>query len=160
MGAPRWEACPSILSSDAMKTLRALLMALPLIASALPVAAADWVLVAHPKAGIARLTQDEVTNIYLGRYRRFASGMTAEPIDQAGDAALKADFYRQLVGKSLAEINAYWARLVFSGKTQPPRIAASSDEALQRVARHPGALAYVERSKADARVIVVFEMEE
>jgi ABC-type phosphate transport system substrate-binding protein len=140
--------------------LRALLIALLPIASALPVAAADWVLVAHPKAGITRLTQDEVTNIYLGRYRRFASGVTAEPIDQAGDATLKADFYRQLVGKSLAEINAYWARLVFSGKTQPPRVVANSDEALQRVARAPGALAYVERAKADSRVMIVFEMAE
>ena len=121
-------------------------------------AAADWVLVASTKAGITRLSRDEVINIYLGRYRLFTSGMTAEPLDQPSDSALKTRFYRHLVDKSLAEINAYWARLVFSGKTQPPRTVGSSEEAIQFITTHPGALAYVDRAKADGRVIIVFEM--
>jgi ABC-type phosphate transport system substrate-binding protein len=127
---------------------------------ALPALAGDLVLIVSPKAGITRLSQDEVTNIYLGRYRRLDSGVTAEPIDLPDDSTLKIIFYRQLVDKSLAEINAYWARLVFSGKTQPPRVSANSEQAIQFVAHHPGALAYVERNKVDARVIVVFESQE
>ena len=136
------------------------LLILLLAVQAWPALAADWVLVANTKAGVAHLSQDEVINIYLGRYRRLASGVTAEPIDQPADSALKAHFYRHLVDKSLPEINAYWARLVFSGKTQPPRIASNSEEAIQFVLSHPGALAYVERSKALGRVVVVFEMPE
>ena len=140
-----------------MKTLLALLL---LIAAASPASAADWVLVANPRAGIARLSQDEVTNIYLGRYRRLASGVTAEPIDQPAESALKARFYRQLVDKNLAEINAYWSRLVFSGKTRPPRIAASDEDALRLVALYPDAIAYIDKARVDARVIVVFEIAE
>lgn len=140
-----------------MTILRAILLTL-LLAAAVPATAAEWVLVANPKAGIARLSLDEVINIYLGRYRRLASGITAEPLDQPADSVLRARFYRRLVDKSLPEIQAYWARLLFSGQTQPPRVAASSDEALQFVAGHPGALVYVERSKVDGRVVVVFEL--
>lgn len=125
-----------------------------------PPALADMVLVANPRSGIERLKQDEVVNIYLGRYRRLPSGLTAEPLDQPAESEIKARFYRQLVGKSLAEINAYWARLVFSGKTLPPLTVASSDDALAQVAARPGALAYVERAKADRRVVVVFELGE
>lgn len=142
-----------------MKALRLLLILL-LAASAWPVAGADWVVVANPKAGIARLSQDEVTNIYLGRYRRLASGATAEPIDQPADSALKVRFYRQLVDKNLAEINAYWSRLVFSGKTRPPRIASSNEDALQIVLLHPEALAYIDKARVDSRVVVVFEITE
>lgn len=123
-----------------------------------PLAAADLVVVAHSKSGVERLTRDEVTNIFLGRYRRLASGLTAEPVEMQGDAEIKAQFYRRLVGKSLAEINAYWARLVFSGKTRPPLALASAEEALHYVLAHPGALAYVERGKADRRVSIVFEL--
>jgi ABC-type phosphate transport system substrate-binding protein len=145
-----------------MKTLRALIFAplltMLLATQAFSAVAADWVMVANHKSGITRLTQDEVTHIYLGRYRRLDSGLTADPIDQPDDSPLKAHFYRHLVDKSLPEINAYWARLVFSGKTQPPRTAHSPDEALQWVMRQPGALAYVERSRVDSRVMVVFEM--
>lgn len=128
--------------------------------SAMPVMAADWVLVANPQSGLKALSHDEVVNIYLGRYRYLASGLTAEPIDQAIDAPIRAHFYRHLVDKSVGEINAYWSRLTFSGKTKPPRVAHNSEQALQLVARSPGALAYVERSKVDARVVVVFQLPE
>ncbi len=142
---------------EVMKTLRLLLLTLLLAATSWPVLAADWVLVAHPKSGIERLSQDDVANIYLGRYRRLASGITAEPVDLPLQAALRARFYRDLVDKSLPEISSYWARLMFAGKTQPPRMMASVEEALQFVARNPGGVAYVERAKADARVKIVFE---
>jgi hypothetical protein len=125
---------------------------------ALPATAADMVVVANPKSGLTRLRQDEVINIYLGRYRHLPSGLTADPMDQPADSELRVRFYRQLVDKSMAEINAYWARLVFSGKTQPPRVAASTDEAIRRVVREPAALAYIERSQVDARMVVVYEM--
>lgn len=130
-----------------------LFLVLPLAA-----AATDLVLIANPKAGIAKLTQDDVTNIYLGRYRRLASGVTAEPIDLPNESDSRVRFYSQLVSKSLPEINAYWSRLIFAGKTQPPQVVGSTEEAVRLVARRPGALAYVERPHADARVIVVFEL--
>jgi ABC-type phosphate transport system substrate-binding protein len=125
-----------------------------------PLAAAELVVVANPQSGIERLTQEEVVNIYLGRYRRLASGVTAEPVDLGGDTLTRARFYRALVGKSLAEINAYWARLVFSGRTRPPHVAENVETALQYVAARSGALAYVERAQADRRVRVVFELSE
>lgn len=137
--------------------MRKLLFALILMFSA-PLAIADLVVIAHPKSGVERLTREEVTNIFLGRYRRLASGLTAEPVDMQGDAEIKSQFYQRLVGKSLAEINAYWARLLFSGKTRPPLALPSGEDALQHVVTHPGALAYVDRSKVDRRVMIVFEL--
>ncbi len=123
---------------------------------------AELVVVANPKSGIEHLTQDEVINIYLGRYRRLASGIVVEPVDLAGDSELKARFYRRLVGKTLAEINAYWARLVFSGRTRPPLAVSGAEAALRHVAASPQALAYVEKAHAqgDRRVLVVFELAE
>ena len=44
--------------------------------------------------------------------------------------------------------------------TQPPGTAGSSEEAVQMVVRNVSALAYVERARADARVVIVFEMVE
>ena len=125
-----------------------------------PLARADLVLVANPQSGIERLTQDEVVNIYLGRYRRLTSGIVAEPVDLADESELRARFYRSLVNKSLAEINAYWARLVFSGKTRPPQPVGNVEAALQYVSAKPGGLAYLERSQADRRVRIVFEFGE
>lgn len=135
------------------------LFCLPLLFLAtLPALASDWVLIANPRVGITQLSQDQVVNIYLGRFRRLASGVAAEPIDLSVNSPLRERFYRQLVGKNQAEINAYWSRLLFSGKTQPPRVIESSEEAIKWVLRNTGALAYVDRTKVDSRVLVVFEI--
>lgn len=125
-----------------------------------PLAHADLVLVAGLQSGIDRLSRDDVVNIYLGRYRRLPSGITVEPIDMSDESGLRGRFYRELVNKSLAEINAYWARLVFSGRTRPPQIAESAEAALRQVAVQSGAVVYLERSQVDKRVKVVFEFGE
>lgn len=130
------------------------------LAAAPALAQAGLVLVAHPHSGIERLTRDEAINIYLGRYRLLASGVAAEPLDHPVHAEARHRFYRALVNKTPAEINAYWARLIFSGKTRPPRVVDSVERMLHLVATRPGALAYVERSQVDARVKIVFELEE
>lgn len=139
-----------------MKAIRTLLLGTFVLLA--PAAHAELVLVASPQSGIERLTQDDVVNIYLGRYRGLSSGLAAEPLDHQIDSEVRARFYRRLVGKSLAEINAYWARLVFSGKTRPPQAVVNAEGMLRIVATRPGALAYVERSQADARVKIVFEL--
>jgi ABC-type phosphate transport system substrate-binding protein len=137
--------------------LPALLALLAVLAA--PPAAADLVVVVNTGSGVERLSRDEVINIFLGRYRQFPSGLAALPIDQPAEQPLKAQFYRQLVNKDLAEINAYWARLIFSGKTSPPRQAASPAEVVAWLAHNRGAIGYVERGMVDARLRIVMEFE-
>lgn len=138
---------------------RYLLAALLALLSALPAASAmaDLVVVVNAESGVERLDRDEVINIFLGRYRVFPSGFAALPIDQPANLPLKARFYRKLVNKDLDEINAYWARLVFSGKTSPPRQAASPAEVMAWLAANRGAIGYIERSMVDARLRIVLE---
>lgn len=134
-----------------LSLLASLLLAVP--------ARADLVVIAHPRAGVDPLTREQVINIFLGRFRQFPSGIAAEPIDLPPETAEKAAFYQRLVGKDLAEINAYWARLVFSGRTLPPRQAIGVAQMIDLVAGTPGAIGYVDRARADTRVKIVFELE-
>jgi ABC-type phosphate transport system substrate-binding protein len=124
-----------------------------------PLAQADLVVVVNARSGVERLSHDDAVNIFMGRYRQLPSGIAAQPIDQPEAQPERARFYRLLVNKDLTEINAYWARLVFSGKTSPPRQARSQAEILDWLARQPGAIGYIERGQIDARVRVVLELE-
>lgn len=117
--------------------------------------AAPLVVVVNPESGVDALTREEVINVFLGRYKKLPSGVRAQPLD-AG--MLKAEFYHRLVGKNLAEINAYWARLVFSGQTAPPRQLDSEASVLDGVAAERGAIGYIDKSHADRRVRVVLEL--
>ncbi len=135
---------------------RLLLIVLLLILQPIAESLADVVVVANPRSGIESLSRDEVINIFLGRFRQLPSGLPAQPVDLPATQPEKAIFYLRLVNKDLAEINSYWSRLVFSGRTKPPVQANSTDDLLEFIAKTPGAIGYIERSRVDGRVKLVF----
>ena len=119
--------------------------------------AQDLVVVVSPRSGVAAMTRAEVINYFFGRNRQFFNGVEAEPVDLHDSNPMRERFYRQLVGKELAEVNAYWSRQLFSGRMQPLPRVASSDEVLKWVAAHPGGIGFVEAHKVDARARIVYE---
>lgn len=119
---------------------------------------AQLAVVVNARSGVAVLTRNEVMNIFLGRYRQFFNGQEALPVDLVDSNPDRARFYQSLVGKDVSEINAYWARLVFSGRVRPPVQVVGADEVLKYVANNPGGIGFVDLSKVDARVRVVFEL--
>lgn len=129
-------------------------------------ARAELIVIASAHSAIGQLGRDEVINIYMGRYRRLADGGIAVPYDLDAVSAERKAFYRLLLDKSLEEINAYWARLVFSGRTMPPSGLAGPEELLARIAADPHAIGYLdrqqlsrlERSGAARNVRVVFTL--
>jgi hypothetical protein len=118
----------------------------------------ELVVVVNARSGIDRLSRDDVINIFMGRYRVLPSGVNAYPVDQPASSELRAQFYRKLVNKEPAEIGAYWARLVFSGKTSPPKQATRSVEVGEWVANHEGGLGYIDSDRLDDRMRVVLEL--
>ncbi len=122
-------------------------------------ASADLVLVVSADSGIGRLSHDEVVNIFLGRYRKLPNGATALPLDIDGDSQERRSFYQRLLGKPLAEINAYWSRLIFSGRTPPPEAVPTQQAVLLRVTSDPVAIGYVERENLIRQVKVVYEFD-
>lgn len=119
---------------------------------------AELVVVVNVRCGVAAMTRNEVVNLFFGRTRQFFNGVEAQPVDMLDSHPDRARFYNALLGKDLSEINAYWSRQVFSGRMQPPPKVGSPEEVLKWVASHPGGIGFVELSKADARVRVVYEL--
>ncbi len=74
-------------------------------------------------------------------------------------SATRNQFYRALVKKEPAEINAYWARLVFAGRTSPPIQAETPGDTLRILHANPGGIAYMERSQVTNREKIVFELQ-
>ena len=122
--------------------------------------AEELVVIVNADSGVEKLSRDEVINIFMGRYRKLPNGATAMPLDIDGESDERREFYRQLIGKSLPEVNAYWARLVFSGKTAAPADLATQRQVLERVARDPNAIGYVERKNLNRNVKVVYALGE
>ncbi|MCU0841616.1 MAG: hypothetical protein MUC79_07845 [Thiobacillaceae bacterium] len=119
---------------------------------------AELVVVVHPDNPVGELRREQVVDLYTGRGTKFPAGNAVILIDHAADSELRAAFYRGLVGKTVAQINAYWARLLFSGRASPPIVLPSVAAVLDAVRKNRDAIAYLDSRDLDGRVKVVFRL--
>jgi ABC-type phosphate transport system substrate-binding protein len=132
-----------------MAVMRRLPAFLACLLLALPVRA-DVAVIINPKNPLAALSRREVQDIFLGRTRAFPDGRSAQPIDQT--SPLRGVFYQLLTARPIEQIDAYWARLLFTGQASPPKRVADGDAMLKTVRENEGAIGYIESSQADTSV--------
>jgi hypothetical protein len=118
--------------------------------------AASVAVIVNPDSGIDSISREEVSHLFLGRVKHLLPGAPALVIDTV---PMRHIFYPLLVGRSIAEIDAYWARLRFSGRTQPPLQIADPAMVIERVARDRHAIGYVDSVLVDTRVRMVFRLD-
>ena len=121
-------------------------------------ALAETVVIVHPDNPITSLTRDQVVDIYLGKKLNFPGANPAFPIDLPPDSPVRSDFYRKLVDKSVAQVNAYWARLLFTGRATPPKVLTSGKSVVKSVSENRDAIAYIGSEELDKRVKIIFRL--
>lgn len=116
---------------------------------------AEVVAVVSAKSPIAVLSKNQVVDIFLGRRNRFPDGTAAVPLDQAEGSAARTEFYTRYASMSAPQIKAFWAKLIFTGRGQPPR-AVTSDEAVKKqLAANPNVIGYIDQKMVDSSVRVL-----
>jgi hypothetical protein len=116
---------------------------------------ADEVAVVSAKSTVITLSKSQVADIFLGKATRFPDGSQAVPIDQSEGTPARDEFYSRIAGKSAAQMKAYWSRIIFTGRGQPPRAVPSSSEAKKLVVANADTIAYVEPKLVDDTLRVV-----
>lgn len=116
---------------------------------------ADVVAVVAERSTVTSLTRNQLLDIFLGRAARFPNGTRAVPIDQAEGTAVRDDFYASFAGKTPAQLKAHWAKIIFTGRGQPPRAGANSAEIKKLLVRNPNAIGYIEAGAVDSTVRVL-----
>jgi ABC-type phosphate transport system substrate-binding protein len=152
-------ASPSILCGEGwIMTLRscirsaALALALTLVVNTV---IADVVAVVSSKSTISSLSIAQVAEIFLGKVSRFPDGTPAVPIDQAEGSAARDEFYATFASKSPAQVKSLWAKIIFTGRGQPPKAVPNSTEVRKLLAANPQAIGYIERGAIDSTVKVL-----
>ena len=104
----------------------------------------DFTIIANSNNELGTLTRKQIADIYMGRITSLPNGSIPLPLDYQGDPAVRSRFYLSITGKNMAQINAYWARLSFTGQGNPPRRLADKATIMQVVGKNQGALGYVD----------------
>jgi hypothetical protein len=116
---------------------------------------ADVVAVVSSMSQITTLTRTQVMDIFLGKRTRFPDGSAAIPIDQAEGSAARDEFYTRLAEMSPAQVKSFWARIIFTGRGQPPKTVATDVEAKRLLVADPNTIGYIDKSLVDSSVRVV-----
>ena len=114
--------------------------------------------IGNPGSPIRTLSQSQVMSLYTGRPDSAFDAFSAVPLDQPNGSDLRQDFYRSLTGQSETQINAFWARLAFSGRALPPRPMNDSAAVVKRVAADVHAIGYVTREAVTKDVTVLCDI--
>jgi ABC-type phosphate transport system substrate-binding protein len=120
-------------------------------------ARADVVAVVSAKSLVTTLTKAQLTDIFLGKANRFPNGTPAVPIDQTEGSVARNEFYEKVAGKSAAQIKAFWSKIIFTGRGQPPKEVADSLEMKKRISENPSTIGYIEQNLVDDSVKVVLQ---
>ena len=125
-----------------------LLFALATLSVGAPRAAAQggkYVVVVNPKNPIRRLSQSQLSRIYLGKLQGWEIEGKVEPVlvlDQKAGSPLRAKFTQDVLRKSVSEADAYWRQEIYAGRSFPP-LEQSEAEALAAVRTSVGGIGYV-----------------
>lgn len=130
-----------------------------LLALLSPLVTAEMLIIAHPDCPVDTLSKKQVIDLYMGKVRKLPNGTQVSPLDQAEASEGRESFYRSLTGKNLAQINAYWARLIFVGRAKPPKSLGSSREVIEYISKNPTNIGYIYRSELVDGVKVIAHVE-
>lgn len=134
---------------------RTRVISLSLLLALSPIASAEIVPVVSVKSSVGTMNKEQVVDIFLGKTRRFPNGDPVVPIDQAEGSAIRDAFYMQFANKTSAQIKAYWSKIIFTGRGEPPREVSPSERVKQVLAENPYSIGYIERSEVDVNVKVI-----
>lgn len=113
---------------------------------------AQFVVVVSAKNPLTTLRAGQVAAIFLAQTGRFPNGEEAVALDLPVGSALRDDFYSKVASRTPALMKAYWTKMVFTGRGQPPRELPSSAAVRRMVADNPAMIAYIDRAALDASV--------
>lgn len=110
---------------------------------------AELVIVVNPQNPATKMFPAQAAQFFLGGSVLFT------PVDQAENSPIRAEFYKKVLEKEPAQVQAIWSRIVFTGKGKPPKEYKSSDQVKKAVSENVNVIGYIEKSAVDDTVKVI-----
>lgn len=120
---------------------------------------ADLAVIVSAKRSPVKMTQEDVSKIFLAKTTTFADGSRALPVDQTSGTPLRDLFNAKVLDKSDGQLKAYWSRVVFTGTGTPPKEVGGDNEVKKLVADNPNLIGYIDKTKLDSSVVAILSIE-
>lgn len=107
---------------------------------------------------IPALSKSKARMIYKGKTKKINGSLKIILVDLPETSIHREDFYSMLLGKSISQMNGYWASLSFSGKGKAPEELNSDDikSIIEWLNNNPNGIAYapIESVPENANILI------
>jgi len=119
------------------------------------VANAEVVLIANSNLPTNSIDKTLAGNVFLGKAFALPDGTRLIPLERPKDDPIKAAFHEGVTGKSIGQLNAYWSRLIFTGKNAPPNEVDDDEEVIELILANQNLIGYIDSASLSDGVKVV-----
>lgn len=117
---------------------------------------ADLAIIVHPDSETGSLDTQNVRKLFLGERKAFPSGHYATPINHTPDSPDRKEFFSLVLNMPEATHRRHWKRKIAVGAGSSPTEVSSHSAVLKEIANTPGSIGYIDASKVDDTVKVIF----
>ena len=117
---------------------------------------ADIAIIGHPEDSIGDIDAHNVRNLFLGERKSFPNGIHATPINHVVGSPDRKEFFSTVLSMGEPSHKRHWKRKISSGSGHTPKEVSSHDALLKSIANTRGSIGYIDASKVDDTVKVLF----
>ncbi|WP_394128087.1 hypothetical protein [Vibrio hepatarius] len=122
-----------------------------------PYSAAGLFVVVSEQSQINVFEVSDIADVYLGRSKVLDSLYINQVIDRKGE--LRRRFFMSVTQMRESQVNAYWAKLKFSGSMRAPEQVEADSSVFEKLLANPQAIGYTsERPAVNSGIKVVLEI--
>jgi ABC-type phosphate transport system substrate-binding protein len=154
---PRNGTRTSYLQEDiSMNSIRSFFLVMGILSAGQ--ACAEIAVIVNLSQPVPSLSLEEVSKIYLNKAQSFPNGNKAVPIAQPTETRIAQQFNEKVLNKTGQQLDAYWARQIFSGAARPPKVVGDDTIIKNMVSQNPNIIGYINASSVDSTVKTVLTL--
>jgi len=117
---------------------------------------ADLAIIGHPDDETGTLDTQNVRKLFLGERKAFPNGHHATPFNHSVGSPDRKEFFSLVLNMPETTHKRHWKRKIAVGAGNSPEELGSHSAVLKSIANTPGSIGYIDASKVDDTVKVLF----
>jgi len=110
--------------------------------------------IVHPENN-STFSKKIIKKIFLGKSKNFDNGKVILLLSPKTGSSASNEFNKAILKKTASQINAYWSKMIFTGKGTPPQEIESVSEIISAIAENKDAIAFIDAGSVTDAVKVV-----
>lgn len=107
----------------------------------------EFKIIVNASNSLSRMTKEEISNMFLKKLTRWKdTNQLVYPVDLLEDSLVREVFSKEIHGRKVSSIKAYWQRQIFSGRELPPPEKESEQDVLKYIEQKTRAIGYISKS--------------